>query len=43
MKLLRIFVTACVVLAAAQAAAAALAILVLIGLAYSLFLSLNHI
>lgn len=37
MRLLGIFLTACVVLAAAQAAAVALAILLLCGLIYSLF------
>lgn len=37
MKLLGIFLTACVVLAAAQAAAAALAALLLCGIIYGLF------
>lgn len=39
MKLLGIFLTACVVLATAQAAAVALAILLLCGLIYSLFIA----
>ncbi|WP_375287068.1 hypothetical protein [Sphingomonas sp.] len=37
MRLLGIFITACVILAAAQATAAVLVLFVLIGLVYSLF------